>query len=167
MPKTQPKVDMATEVVLPKLDKIELGEYALDIDYFLKTDYQGGAAASKEIPAIIEWVNSELQIAIEKKIITKQAMKKAAGAAFLDLRGPALWERRGYAGKQTEGAIEAAVNQEDSVTEATETFAYWSGLVSRLNNTLISLQAKLDLVRTTEATRRALVDEDDQTRGDC
>jgi len=164
MPKTT-HIDVASEVVLPKLDKMELGGYALDIDYFLKTDYQGAHAAAKEIPTVVEWINSELQIAIEKKIICKQQLKKAEGAAFLDLRG-ALWERRGYAGKQTEAAIEAAVHQEQSVVEAHETLAYWSGLVSRLVNTLLSLQAKLDLVRTSEATRRAMVEEDDGRGGE-
>jgi hypothetical protein len=157
--------DLATEtVVLPKLDKMTLGGYSLDIDYFLKTDYQSAHAAAKEIPTVIEWINSELQIAIEKKILTKQQLKKAEGAAFLDLRG-ALWERRGYAGKQTESAIEAAVHQEQEVIEAHENFAQWSGLVSRLVNTLLSLQAKLDLVRTSEATRRAMAEEDDDRGG--
>jgi hypothetical protein len=159
MPK--PSIDVATSITLPKLDKMELGGYALDIDYFLKTDYQDAHSAAKEIPSVIEWINSELQVAIEKKIITKQQLKKAEGAAFLDLRG-ALWERRGYAGKQTDSAIDAAVHLEKSVIEATETFAYWSGLVSRLVNTLLSLQAKLDLVRTSEATRRAMAEEDGQ-----
>lgn len=155
----RPNIEVASEVTLPKLDKLELGGYALDIDYFLKTDYQDTHAAAKELPAVIEWVNSELQIAIEKKILCKQQVKKAEGAAFLDLRG-ALWERRGYAGKQTEGAIEAAVHQEQTVVEAHENLAAWTGLVSRLSNTLLSLQAKLDLVRTSEATRRAMVEQD-------
>lgn len=159
-----PKLDVATSVNLPKLGAIELGEFSLDIDYFLKADYQGALAASRELPAVVEWVASELQIAIENKIIAKQDVKAAEGAAFLDLRG-ALWERRGYAGKQTESAIEAAVQQETSVKEAHRNFASWSGWVSRLHNTLISLQAKLDLVRTTEATRRAMVEEDD-SRGE-
>jgi hypothetical protein len=149
---------------LPKLSAIELGEFSLDIDYYLKTDYQGASSASKELPAVIEWINSELMIAIEKKIIVRQDLKRVEGAAFLDLRG-ALWERRGYAGKQTESAIEAAVHQEDSVKQATEVVAYWTALASRLSNTMISLQAKLDLVRTSEATRRAMV-EDDEKRGE-
>lgn len=153
-------LDIATEVNLPKLEKITLGEYALDIDYFLKSEYQGAHAASREIPSIIEWVASELQIAIQEKIKAKYELKRAEGAAFLDLRGP-LWERRGYAGKPTESALAAAVAQEKSVLEAAESFASWSGWVSRLHNTLISLQAKLDLVRTSEATRRAIVSEDD------
>jgi len=163
MPK--PSIDVATSITLPKLDKMELGGYALDIDYFLKTDYQDAHAAAKEIPSVVEWINSQLQLAIESKINTKQQLKRAEAAAFLDLRG-ALWERRGYAGKQTDSAVDAAVQLEKSVIEATDTFAYWSGLVSRLVNTLLSLQAKLDLVRTSEATRRAMVEEDDGRGGD-
>lgn len=158
------KIDSATEVVLPTLEKMELGGYALDIDYFLKTDYQSAHTAAKEIPTVIEWISSELQVAIEKKIICRQQLKKAEGAAFLDLRG-SLWERRGYAGKQTDSAIDAALHQESTVIEATELYAYWCGLVSRLSNTLLSLQAKLDLVRTSEATRRAMAEEDDDRGG--
>lgn len=155
----------ATSVALPTLEKVELGGFALDIDYYLKTDYQDARSAAKEIPSVIEWINSELQIAIEKKIMCKQQVKKAEGAAFLDLRG-ALWERRGYAGKPTEGALEAAVHQEKPVVEAHENLAYWTGLTSRLSNTLISLQAKLDLVRTSEATRRAMAEEDPDRGGE-
>lgn len=151
--------EMAKPPTAPTLAPIKLGDVTLDIDYFLKTDYQGALAASREIPSVIEWVASELQIAIEKKVVTKQQLKKAEGAAFLGLRGP-LWEQRGYAGKQTESAIEAAIHQEKDVVDAHENFAYWSGLVSRLHNTLLSLQSKLDLVRTTEATRRVIAEED-------
>jgi len=164
MSKTR-NIDVATELNLPKLAKIELGGYALDIDYFLKTDYQSALSASKEIPAVIEWVNSELSVAIENKILGKQELKRVEGAAFLDLRG-ALWERRGYAGKPTESAVEHAVQQEKTVIDATVHLAFWTSLASRLSNTLLSLQAKLDLVRTSEATRRAMVEEDDGRGGD-
>lgn len=151
--------NIATEISLPVIDPIELGGYTLDIDHFLKMDYVDSRQAARELPSVIEWLNSELQIAIERKILCKHAVKKAEGAAYLDLKGP-LWERRGYSGKPTEAALEAAVHQEAGVEEAYRDLAAWSGLTSRLSSTMLSLQAKLDLVRTVEATRRAMLDED-------
>jgi hypothetical protein len=147
-----------SSVTLPKLHTIDLDGYKLDIDYFLKTHYVSVHSANAELPSIIEWVNEMLQIAVEKKHMAKAELKQAEGNAFHDLRDEEKFRQAGFVGKTTEKAIDHAIPLMSSVMEANQKYARAAGWVSRLVNTLISLQAKLDLVRTTEATRRALVE---------
>ena len=146
---------------LPKLKPMKLDGFELDLDYYLKTHYASVYSANAELPSIIEWVNENLETAIYKKHMAKALLKQAEGMAFHDLRDPLKFEQFGFAGKPTEKAIDAAIPQLNYVVEANENYAKAAALVSRLINTLISLQAKLDLVRTSEATRRAVVEGDD------
>jgi hypothetical protein len=149
-----------SRVALPKLHPIDLDGYKLDIDYFLKTHYVSVHSANAELPAIIEWVNEQLQTAVEQKHMAKAELKQAEGNAFHDLRDEEKFRQAGFTGKLTQEAVTHAIPLMANVIEANQKYARAAGWVSRLVNTLISLQAKLDLVRTTEATRRALVESD-------
>lgn len=150
-----------SRVRLPKLRPIELEGYALDIDYFLKTHYTSVHSANAELPSIIEWVNEQLQVAIEQKLMAKATLKQTEGSNYHFLREEENFRQAGFQGKITDKALEYAIPLMESSTEANLNYARAAGWVSRLSNTLISLQAKLDLVRTTEATRRAMVENDD------
>ena len=153
------------KVELPKLNPLTLEGYSLDLDYFLKTHYVSIHSATSELPPVIEWVNEQLQVAIERKHMAKAELKQAEGNAFHTLRTEEGWTQAGFTGKITEKALESAIPLMTMVITANEKYAKAAGLVSRLMNTLISFQAKLDMVRTSEATRRALVEgteQDDQ-----
>lgn len=140
----------------PAISPIELGDFQLDINYYMTTDYQDGQSACRELPAIIEWVNGQLQLMLEQKIIAKQNIKKVEGDIWNSLnRG--LWEELGYAEKKTEDNMKRAIARHEDVQKATSDFAWYASWCSRLSNTIISLQAKLDLVRTSESTRRAMM----------
>lgn len=145
-----------SKALLPKLEPLSLGDFNLDLNYFLTSDYQDAHSASRELPAIIEWVNSHLQSMTEQKLRLKAHVKTAEAQAYMDLKS-GLWDTRGYEGKITETGLEHAIHLEDTVKKAQDELAIYSGWVSRLSNLIISLQAKLDLVRTSEATRRVLV----------
>ena len=58
----------------------------------------------------------------------------------------------------TEANLEKAVHLEDSVVKVHESYAVLYGWVRRLQNLQMSLQSKLELIRSTEATRRRLVE---------
>jgi hypothetical protein len=147
---------MSEEVQLPKLDKLTLDGYGLDLDYFLGNAYDDISAASTELPSIIEWVNMQLQSVVEQQVNQKQLIKELEARAFFDLRA-GRYEDRGYAGKPTGEAMTHAVALEPSVKDAHREFAKLTSWVRRLNNLQSSLQFKLELIRSTEATRRKLV----------
>lgn len=151
----------------PPISAIELGDFQLDINYYMTTDYQDGQSASRELPAVIEWVNEQLMLMLEQKIIAKQKIKKVEGDIWNSLN-KGLWEELGYAEKKTEDNMKRAVARHDDVTKAVSDYAWYASWCSRLSNTIISLQAKLDLVRTSESTRRAMLTvggEDDGSEG--
>ena len=145
---------------LPKLKPFDLDGTPVDLNYFLTTDYQDSTVASMEIPALIEYINEHLQGMIEGKIRSKADLERARGRAYLDLKG-GLWEVRELAGKPTDKGLDAAVEQEQTVIDAVEQYAIFSGYVSRLYNLIAVLHSKLDIVRTSESTRRALIERTD------
>lgn len=141
---------------LPKLDVIKLGGYSLDVNFYLRYEYTDISEACEELPAIIEWVNIQLQDLTEQLLIKKQEIKKVEAGAFFDLRGGRFLEC-GY-GKMTDASVEKAVHLEEPVIKVHEEYAIIYAWVSRLRNLQTSLQSKLELIRSTEATRRRLVD---------
>lgn len=147
---------------MPKLGRIELDpEFSLDLDYYLYQDYTDVSLAAAELPPIIEWVNAKLQGLTEQKIVQKQRLKEVEAAAYFSLRGGEFSDR--YVEKMTESALDKAVCLDDTVKVAHRDYAVLAGWVQRLNNLQDSLQAKMDLVRTSEATRRRLVDPEAET----
>lgn len=143
--------------LLPKLHPIDLDGYSLDVDYYLKHDYIDVQEATQELPAIIEWVNVQRQVLLEQKVTKKQELKEVEARAYFDLRG-GLFEERGF-GKMTEVALEHAVALDENVKKEHRDFAVLVGWLSRLSTLLDALQCKLDLTRTSEATRRKLVED--------
>jgi len=138
---------------LPSVKTITLSEFELDIDYYLKKEYADIGEALVELPAIIEWINEQLQVMIESKEIAKFTLKEREATAFFDLRG-GQFEHQGLAGKATDRAIEFAIDLQEGVREAAHDLAVLQGWVSRLSNLLATFNVKFDLIRSTEATRR-------------
>jgi hypothetical protein len=138
---------------LPLLDKIELNGFSLDVDKFLKRDYDDISSASQELPALIEWINMLVQIYLERRIVAKQEIKETEAAAYI------RFLKDGTVEKKTDSYISKLVDIDDDVKKAHRKYARLAGWVSRLQNLQNSFQSKLDLVRSTESTRRALVDQ--------
>jgi hypothetical protein len=140
---------------LPKLESIELQGYALDVDYYLKKDYNDISVASEELPALIEWVNMLVQIYTEKKLIAKQEIKEVEARAYNRLESDPE-----FTGKKTDTNLSRQIVLQEDVMKAHRRFAVLTGWCSRLINLQISLQSKLDLVRSTESTRRKVYTDD-------
>jgi len=134
---------------LPKLEPIKLQGYELNVDLYLKKDYNDISVASEELPALIEWVNMLVQIYTEKKLVAKQEIKEVEAEAFNRLESDPE-----FTGKKTDTNLSRQIVLQEDVKKAHRRFAVLSGWCGRLINLQISLQSKLDLVRSTESTRR-------------
>lgn len=141
---------------IPTLEPVALGGFTLDVDYFLKKEYEDIGQASVELPAIIEWLNTQLQGMIEQKLEFSNKIDIAEANAWFNLENGG-WEDLHYAGKKTAHALSLAVNRDPTVIECKSTLATFTGWVSRIQNLIYSFQSKLDIVRTAEATRRNLL----------
>lgn len=141
---------------LPHLGTVDLDGYSLDLDHYLTRAYDDISQASEELPALAEWVNIQLQSLVEQRLVKKQEIHEVEAAAYFDLRREGAFTERGYHGKATDTAVGYAVALDESVKNVHREFAVLTGWVNRLSALQTSLQSKLELVRSTEATRRTI-----------
>lgn len=142
---------------LPQLEPIELDGYKLDLQFWLTKEYREIGEAAVELPSIIEWLNFELQGFIEVKIRKKAELARAEAKAYFSIKN-GDFQRKGYGDKPTEAAVNHAVQLDEEVTKLNEDVAVVSGWVERFINLQKTLQFKLELVRSNEATRRKQID---------
>ena len=144
---------------------LDLDGQQIDLNYFLNTDYVDASAAGVELPGLIEFINENYQYYLEWKIRQKGVLERARATAYFGLKG-GLWEARGFAGKFSEAGADKAVELDEEVIAALEQYAIFSGYVARLLNMMQTLQAKLGITRTVEATRRAMMEDADRSSED-
>jgi hypothetical protein len=167
MPHNEPKHDdevalehSQTENItppLPRIDAIELDNFRLDIDHFLSKDYDDIATASIELPAIIEWINCKLQSMTEQKLRKEDEVKESEADSWFYLVGGG-WEDQNYGGRKNAYALLMGVRLDSKVKKAKQELAVLTAWTQRLYNVMTSFQAKLELVRSAEATRRHVFD---------
>jgi hypothetical protein len=151
---------MPTTPQLPTLEPLRLDDdFQLDVNYFLRAEYTDIGQASAELPPIIEWVNSRLQGLVEAKLIKKQEIKEVEAEVYFELNDGLFVETYSSDVKQTAAAFDRAIARDPRVKAIHREFAVLAGWVQRLTNLQFSLQSKLDLVRSTEATRRRILED--------
>ncbi len=143
---------------LHRIDPIRLPGFELDIDYYLRKQYDEIGEAAEEVPIIMEYISAKLQELMEQKLIARQAIKEAESAAYFFLKRGGF-EEKGYGEKLTEKALEMAIPLEESVSKAHTDFSVLNGWAMRLQGAQLNLQLKLDLLRSFEATRRKLIED--------
>ncbi len=132
----------------------------LDIAHYLGSEYDDVSVANQELPPMMEWVHSKLQLMTERRLLVKQRVAEHRARAWFALQDDgADGFSANYRGKATSEAMNHAVNLDPRVCEAERLLARYTGWTQRLNNLCESIQAKLDLVRSTEATRRRVFDD--------
>jgi hypothetical protein len=139
-----------------ELDVLTLSGQSVDLNYYFTQDYSDISQAAEELPNLIEWINSQLQVMYEDKLNAEQQLKKAEAEAFFDLKGGTF--ATVYGGKPTEKALGHAVTLDENVQKTWKNLNILSAWCRRLQNLQNSLTTKLDLIRSSEATRRRLVD---------
>lgn len=148
------KDDLSYET-LP-LDVLELNGTKVDLNYYFTQEYTDIGQAAAELPNLIEWINWQLQLLYEDKLNAEQELKQAEADAFFDLKKGTFNDL--YGAKPTDKALQYAVYKDEGVIEAWRNYnrlAAWCRRLAALQN---SLTTKLDLIRSSEATRRRLVD---------
>jgi len=145
------------KIVVPKLANIKVGADTLDLDYLLNNEFEDVREASEQLPAAIAWLGYNRGYAYERLTICEQEWNEAEARAYFDLRAGKFLEK-GYGEKMTEEALKKAVALDETVSEAVAAYASAKRWLEVYNSTIEALMAKLDLVRTSEATRRRLIE---------
>jgi hypothetical protein len=147
--------DSSGNVYIP-LDIIEFDGEKIDLNYYFTQEYSDIGQAAAEIPNLIEWCNWKTQLQYEDKLNAEQELAKAEADAFFDLKGGEFENVYGF--KPTDKSLAQAVNRDEKVIEAWRKLNRAAGWVKRFTALQASLATKLDLIRSSEATRRRLVD---------
>lgn len=142
---------------LPLLEAIELDGYTLDLQYFLGKEYVEISEAVVELPTVIEWLNCQLQAYIEAKYRKNAELDRCEAKAYFRLKDGGF-QRDGHGEKATEQALKYAVQLDDDVTRLRDELAMLCGWTERLGNLMKSFQFRLELVRSSESTRRKQLD---------
>lgn len=149
---------------LPKLGKLKLGRDQIDLDYYLTADYANIEDASAELPSVIEWVNSMSQGYVEQMHSLKDEVEQAEAIAYFELLSPGedtsfnvLFP---HVPKATAEAVGHAVALDMRVRDTKANYAQKRALVERLRRLQNSLMSKLELTRSSEATRRKVFTEE-------
>lgn len=140
-------------IVIPAATVVELGGHRVDVGSFLRKDYDDIATAAVELPALIEWCNCQLQVLTEQKIRLEDEVKRCEAKAWFRFMHDGGWP---HPGRKTTYAVAMAVRLDEAVVDSQEKLAVFTGWHQRVLNAMRSLQAKLDLVRSSEATRRRI-----------
>lgn len=142
---------------LPNVPALVLDDFKLDVTYYIQKEYIDIAEAAVELPSIIEWLNYQTQLNDEQKMRASAALERREAEYFFQLKD-GEYQHRGYGDKPSIEALKMAVALDDTVVQLKDDIAIYDALVDRLRNLQRSLMAKLDLVRSSEATRRRLVE---------
>lgn len=138
------------------LDVIVIEGVKVDLNYYFTQEYSDIGQAAAELPNLIEWCNWQTQVFYEDKLNAEQELAEAEANAFFDLKRDTFEQLYGF--KPTDKSLAHAVNKDEGVIAAWRKLNRSAAWVRRLTALQNSLQTKLDLIRSSEATRRRLVD---------
>ena len=142
---------------LPRLNRLKLGRDTIDLDYYLTSSYDNIDDASGELPPVIEWVNEQNQGYVERMHVLKGEVKEAEAAAYMRLSTPGeeeSFESQFPGVKRTADYLSHAVVLDAEVRQKKIDLAHNVAWVERLRQLQVNLTSKLDMVRSSEATRR-------------
>jgi hypothetical protein len=139
--------------VVPPLKELKLDNESIDLKYLLQAPYEDIREACDQIPAALGWLGHRRAMAIERLIVNEQMWKEAESKAYFELKGGG-YVSGGYGEKFTEESLKRALVLADEVKAACDKYASSKRNVERLSSAIDALHAKLDLVRSSEVTRR-------------
>lgn len=146
---------------LPPLAKIVNDIIDLDPDYYFRKRYDDIKEAASELPVVIEYINESLQRAAIAAANSKRDLQSLEAETYVRLRQE--WNTL-FAEKMTEKALEMAVFQDTDLASASKNYSVLKSYVTRLANMQENLRSKLDLLRSVEATRRKLIEDEPPDR---
>lgn len=148
---------MAKHRNIPIIKPIVLDGYTFDLQEVLSKDYDDISVACVVLPQYAEWVNEQLHTMQESRAATENELRVAKAEAYFKFRARGL-EHYGIT-KITEAAVDHAIELEERVQSLGSKLATLDGWCRRLSRIADTLIRQMDLVRSSEATRRKIFDQ--------
>ena len=147
---------------LPKLMKVTDNGGTLDVEYYLRKEYENIADAAIEIPNAICWLAEVRGWAARRFINSENAWKQAEAKAYFALKTGGEFQSRGFGEKITEDALKHAVQLDPVVIECGRAYADYKRKLIMVEEAIECLKLKIDLVRSKETTRRLIADDSEK-----
>lgn len=138
---------------VPVLKSFKVGDAVTDLEWLLNAPYEDIGEAAAKIPPAIGYLGYHKSLATERMIIAEQNWKKVEAQQYFALKNGAF-VAKGFGEKTTEESLKRATMLCPEVDVACADYAKRKQTVDWLAASIDALQAKLELVRSSEATRR-------------
>jgi len=148
---------------VPPLKAFKVGDAVVDLEWLLNAPYEDIGEAAAKIPPAIGYLGYHRACSMERLIVSEQNWKKVEAQMYFDLKN-GQFTAKGFGEKMTEEALKRAIMICPEVDAACADYAKRKQTVEWLTSSIEALQAKLELVRSSEATRR-MEHEPDKNRG--
>lgn len=149
---------------VPKLISFRVADGTeCDLQFLLNAPFEDISEAADKIPAALGWLGYQRSLAVERLILAEHQWKRTEAEEFHNLKNGG-YVAQGFGDKPSVEAIKLAVLLMDSVQTACQMYAKRKRHVEWLTSSIDALKAKLDLVRSSEVTRR-MEHEPDRMKG--
>jgi len=127
----------------------------IDLQHYFSYDFPDVSEAAMQLPALAEHLNELRQEWIERRSDAERELNRVKGRVYFELKGEGTDNfAANYPGKMTEEALKMALNMDAEVLKVEEEYARANAMVIRLNGTIEALRVRIELLRSSEATRR-------------
>jgi hypothetical protein len=140
--------------LVPVLKSLRVGDDVILLEKLLGAAFEDISEAAEQIPAAIGWLGYQRALAAESLILSEHAWKKQESKVYFELKG-GRYISEGFGDKApSEDALKRAVLISEEVGTACANYAACKRNIEWIAASIDALQAKLELVRSSEATRR-------------
>jgi len=143
----------------PLIDHLHLAGRVIPITDLLTAPYEDVTEASLKLPVVLAFLGIQRAWAVERCWRAERDLDRAKARAYFDLKG-GQFVAKGYGEKFTEEAIKRAVELEPDVDKAFEVYVDRKRRLDSFTETIAALKLKIDLIRSSETTRRKAAEED-------
>lgn len=125
----------------------------VDVEAILTASFEDIGEAASQIPPYLGYFSYQKGLMRQMWINGEHRVKEAEAKAYFALKNGEFISK-GFGEKMTESAVEHAVDIDPNVIKAVEELAIARKNYEWIQGQIDALQAKLDLVRSSETTRR-------------
>jgi len=138
---------------VPPLKSFKTGDAVIELEWLLNAPYEDIGEAAAKIPPAIGYLGYQRSVAVERLLIAEQEWKRVEAQQYFLLKN-GDFTAKGFGDKASEESLKRAIMLCPEVAAVCAAYAKRKQTVEWLSSSIDALQAKLELVRSSEATRR-------------
>lgn len=143
---------------VPPIKNFKIDGETFDVRGILSCEFESVAQAAEVLPSAIAWLGWQRAACIERRNFAERELERVEATVFFELKATGGWEGAGLPGKSTDASMRYAVRLDQRTDDAFQKWVEAEKWVNIVTTQIEAIRAKLELVRTTEATRRRLVE---------